>query len=80
MEHKATFRFHKSLNDFLSPPKRNACIPYGFHDNPSVKDAIEALGVPHPEVHTIVANNSKVGFDYKLQNNGEIEVYPYQDT
>ncbi len=79
MENKATsatFRFFGSLNDFLPRVKRNVPNPYTFRGNPSVKDAIEALGVPHPEVDLILVKDQPVTFGYLLQAGDEIAVHP----
>ena len=42
----AHFRFYEELNEFLSPRRRKVSFDYSFKGNPSVKEAIEALGVP----------------------------------
>jgi uncharacterized protein len=42
----------------------------------SVKDVIEALGVPHTEVDLILANGVPVGFSYLVQHGDYISVYP----
>jgi hypothetical protein len=47
MENLAVFRFYDSLNDFLSSPNKDTQINYRFSGNPAIKDAIEALGIPH---------------------------------
>ena len=73
----AYFRFYASLNDFLSPQRRQETFIYQFRDHPAVKDAIEALGVPHPEVELIVANGKSVGFYYSLQDGDCLSVYPH---
>lgn len=44
--------------------------------NPSVKDAIESLGVPHTEVDLIFAGRRSVDFNYHLQDEDKIKVYP----
>ncbi|NDK57494.1 Mut7-C RNAse domain-containing protein [Pontibacter fetidus] len=72
----ASFRFHFTLNDFLDPGDRNAWLSYSFRDAPAVKDAIEALGVPHPEVDLAVVNSAIVDLNYKLQAGDKVEVYP----
>ncbi len=72
----AQFRFYAELNDFLTAIKRQKSFPYRFMGKPSVKDAIEAIGVPHPEVDLIVANNESVGFDYHLDDGDRVSVYP----
>jgi len=75
-EHEAEFRFYEELNDFLPLPKRKKSIRYGFNGHPGIKDAIEAIGVPHTEVDLIVANGESVGFDYPLAAGDRIAVYP----
>jgi uncharacterized protein with PIN domain len=42
----------------------------------SVKDTIEALGVPHTEVDLILANGESVDFSYRIRNGDKISVYP----
>jgi hypothetical protein len=44
---QACFRFYEELNDFLPPEQRKVPFSWSFHGNPSVKFAIEAMGVPH---------------------------------
>lgn len=73
---QAIFRFYAELNDFLPPNWRQKDITYQFWGNPAVKDAIEALGVPHPEIDLILANNKSVDFRYKLKDKDRIAVYP----
>jgi uncharacterized protein with PIN domain len=75
-EHQATFRFYEELNDFLPPVKRKATLVHFFNGSPSVKDAIEALGVPHTDVDLIVANGNSVGFDYHVKEGDRVAVYP----
>src|SRR5687768_18211298 len=76
MEAQADFRFHGSLNDFLLKAIRNGWIFYQFQGKPAVKDAIEALGVPHPEVQVILVNQKPVTFTYQLQPEDRVEVFP----
>lgn len=75
-EHVATFRFYGALNHFLPAAMQGRDRIYGFDGTPSVKDAIEAQGVPHPEVGVIVANGRPVGFDHRLADGARIAVYP----
>ena len=62
MKNLALFRFYAELNDFLPIAKKQKTIGYSFFGSPSVKDAIEALGVPHPEVDLILVNGNPVSF------------------
>jgi len=75
-DHAATFRFYAELNDFLSPKNGGRERLYRFAGAPSVKDAVEAQGVPHTEVDLILADNAPVGFEYHLRNGDRIAVYP----
>jgi uncharacterized protein with PIN domain len=79
-ENKATFRFYAELNDFLPPRERVAERRYRFDGKPSVKDAIEAQGIPHTEVELILVNGEAVGFDYHLRTGDRIAVYPVFET
>ncbi len=73
---RAVFRFYGELNDFLPPKHRQCDIEYNFQNTPAIKDAIEALGVPHTEVDLIVVNGQSVGFSYRLCDGDRVAVYP----
>ena len=49
---------------------------YAFDGEPAVKDAIEAVGVPHPEVDAIVVNDVPVWFAHRMRDGDRVEVYP----
>jgi uncharacterized protein len=72
----ASFRFYGSLNDFLAPPRKQRTLVCDFRERTSVKDLIEALGVPHPEVDWVVVNGAPVDFGYHVQDNDRVAVYP----
>lgn len=74
---RARFRFYGDLNDFLPAERRKTDAPYEFWGQPGVKDAIEAQGVPHPEVDLILVDEDPVGFGYNLQDGDRVSVYPY---
>ncbi|MBE9155841.1 Mut7-C ubiquitin/RNAse domain-containing protein [Nodosilinea sp. LEGE 06152] len=73
---RLVFRFYAELNDFLSPEQKQAEFAHWLKEPASIKDAIEALGVPHPEVDLILVNGVSVGFDYLTQHCDRIAVYP----
>jgi len=73
---EATFRFYAELNDFLPPARRGREFTYRFLGSPAVKDAVEALGVPHVEVDLILVNGEPVPFTYRLQDGDRVAVYP----
>ena len=72
----AEFRFYEELNDFLPPEKRKRAFDYRFDGTPSIKDAVEAVGVPHTEIDVILADGRSVGFDYRLRGGERVAVYP----
>ncbi len=72
----AEFRFYEELNDVLSAERRKRPFVYAFCGNPAIKDAIEAIGVPHTEVDLILVNGVSVSFDYRLQRGDRVSVYP----
>lgn len=73
---QAHFRFYAELNDFLPPERKQRSFGYAFELSPSIKDAIEALGVPHPEIDLILVNGVSVDFSYQVQDGDRISVYP----
>ncbi len=73
---RAEFRFYEELNDFLPPEKRKVAFDYPFDGTPSIKDAVEAVGVPHTEIDVILADGRSVGFDYRLHGGERVAVYP----
>jgi len=46
-----------------------------LHEKTSIKDAIEACGVPHTEVDLILCDGSPVGFSHQLTDDAEIDIY-----
>lgn len=73
---RACFRFYAELNDFLPPERRGRTLEYSFYVSPSVKDAIESLGVPHTEVDLVLVNGSSVDFTHPLKDGDRVSVYP----
>jgi uncharacterized protein with PIN domain len=73
---KAHFRFYEELNDFLPPEKRKKSFDYLFNGKPAIKDAIEALGIPHTEVELILVNGESEDFSYHLREGDRVSVYP----
>src|SRR6266480_2697372 len=72
----AVFRYYAELNDFLPLARRFAYYAHSFGLPASVKDMIEAMGVPHTEVDLILLNGEPVGFTHAVQNGDRISVYP----
>jgi len=73
----ARFQFHPLLSPLLDRRFRYDPYLYHFKDSPSVKDAIEACGVPHTEVDVVLANGQSVTFDFRLQDGISVKIVPF---
>lgn len=69
-------RFYGELNDFLAPARRKRDFDHTFARGATVKNAIEAVGVPHTEVEFVLVDGRSVDFSYRLRNGDRISVYP----
>jgi uncharacterized protein len=73
----AYFRFYADLNDFLLLHLRSRDFAHLIQDGTqSVKHLIESLGVPHTEVELILVNGRSVDFNYLVQAEDRVSVYP----
>lgn len=55
---------------------RSGAVIRSFDVPGSVKDMIEASGVPHTEIDLIIANGRSVDFSYRVQDGDRIGVFP----
>jgi uncharacterized protein with PIN domain len=69
-------RFYAELNEFLPPQRRQRRFTHATSARASVKDVIEALGVPHPEVDLVVINGRPEPFSYLVADGDDISAYP----
>jgi uncharacterized protein len=72
----ASVRVYGSLNDFLPVAHRQSTLVCTFDGSPSVKDLVEATGVPHPEIDLLVVRGESVDFDYHVRDGDRVAVYP----
>ena len=72
----ARFRFSGELNDFLAPQRRSREFEHRCARAATVKNAIEALGVPHTEVELILVNGCTVDMTYRVQDGDRVDVSP----
>lgn len=80
MPHTAHFRFYDTLNDFLKAGDRHRWLAYTFPGSPAVKDAFEAIGIPHPEVALVVVNGQPSAWSRRLLAADQVEIYPFNST
>jgi uncharacterized protein with PIN domain/sulfur carrier protein ThiS len=73
---QARVRLYGALNDFLPPERRGAEFVHTFAGTPSIKDLIESLGPPHPEVDVILVDGEAVDFSHRVEDGARVAVYP----
>jgi uncharacterized protein with PIN domain len=71
-----TVRVYGSLNDFVPPQRRHVPWSRALKGGASVKDVLEGVGVPHPEVDLILVNGESVTFQHPVQAGDRIAVFP----
>lgn len=76
MIRQASLRFYAELKDFLPEDLQSGEVLRSFDVPGSVKDMIEACGVPHTEVDLILANSCSVDFSYLVEDGDRISVFP----
>lgn len=69
-------RFYGALNDFLPPERRGAEFTHVLLGSPSVKDLIESLGPPHPEVDVVLVDGEAVDFAHRVESGSRVVAYP----
>lgn len=75
----ASFHFHGNLIDFITSPGKKGFIHYSFTGMPSIKDAIESIGIPHTEVKEISTRGHTLSITETLYDGNCIEVYPFSE-
>ncbi len=69
-------RFYGELNDLISPELRQTTFKHCFNGQPSIKDLVESIGVPHTEIDFILVNGESVDFSHQITGGEQISVYP----
>jgi uncharacterized protein len=69
-------RAYAELNDFLPPDTRGLTVRRPFRSHQTVKDVLEAMGIPHTEVDLILVNGSPRGFGHRPSAGDRIAAYP----
>ncbi len=71
-----TIRFYGELNDYLPLSRQGGPSFAEYRDQTTFNSLINSIGVPSSEIDLILVNGEPVGFDYLLQTNDYISVYP----
>src|ERR1700758_4092333 len=69
-------RAYAELNEFLGPGSRGATVRRPFRSHQTVKDVLEAMGIPHTEIDLILVNGNAVDFAHRPTDGDRIAVYP----
>ncbi|WP_205500832.1 Mut7-C RNAse domain-containing protein [Rufibacter psychrotolerans] len=76
MQQYAHLLFHGPLTDFLPKARRQKWVRYPFQFQATLKDVVEALGVPHPEIGRLLVNGLEATFSDLVQDGSRVEVFP----
>jgi hypothetical protein len=74
----ARFRFHGELGDFLPRERREAAFDYACARAATLKNAIEALGVPHTEAALVLVNGQPATLARIVREGDAVEVWPWE--
>ncbi|WP_133960276.1 Mut7-C RNAse domain-containing protein [Halanaerobium saccharolyticum] len=84
---KIKFRIYSYLNDFIKiESQKNLKLIderyyiHHYRGRQTIKDRIESIGVPHPEVALILNNSRAVDFSYLVQSGDFFSIYPHLYT
>ncbi|MFE7802163.1 Mut7-C RNAse domain-containing protein [Nocardia sp. NPDC057440] len=73
-------RVYAELNDFLRPEARYTTQLRPIRPHQTVKDLVEAAGIPHPEVDLMLVNGESVDFGHRPRPGDRIAAYPMFET
>lgn len=69
-------RAYAELNAFVAAECRGVASRRPFRPHQTVKDVVEAMGIPHTEIDLIVVDGEPVDFAYRPQTGARVAVYP----
>jgi uncharacterized protein with PIN domain len=69
-------RAYAELNKFLAPELRGVMVRRPFRPHQTVKDVLEAMGIPHTEIDLILVNGDPAEFDHRPTTGDRIAAYP----
>ena len=76
----ATFRFNEGLETFLARERRNHAFQYTCARAATLKNAIEALGVPHTEVGAVTVNGEPATLQRIVRDGDVVEIHPFENA
>ncbi|WP_051026955.1 Mut7-C RNAse domain-containing protein [Nocardia higoensis] len=69
-------RVYAELNDFLPARGRYGVLTRPVRPHQTVKDVVEAVGIPHTEIDLLLVNGESVGFGHRPRAGDRLAVYP----
>lgn len=69
-------RVYAELGDFVAPENRGVAVRRPVRAHQTVKDVVEAMGVPHTEIDLILVDGVPVDFAHRPPSGARIAVYP----
>ncbi|OSC42532.1 Mut7-C RNAse domain-containing protein [Mycobacterium decipiens] len=69
-------RAYAELNGFVEPRSRGLTVRRPFRSHQTVKDVLEAMGIPHTEVDLILVNGDPADFSHRPAVGDRIAAYP----
>ncbi|TQM32990.1 Mut7-C RNAse domain-containing protein [Nocardia bhagyanarayanae] len=73
-------RVYAELNDFLHPDLRYTAQRRPMRPHQTVKDIVEAAGIPHTEIDLMLVNGVSVDFAHHPRPGDRLAVYPMFET
>lgn len=73
---RVRFRFYEELNDYLPEELRKGWIESSAEPGTSVGEKIASFGIPLEEIDLVLVNQQSESFEYILQEEDRISVYP----
>lgn len=71
-----SLQFHGDLPLFLKRRETAGRVTRVLSEKTSIKDVIEACGVPHPQIDLILFDGRPVSFEFHVTQRGDIQVFP----
>jgi uncharacterized protein len=69
-------RAYAELNDFLPALQRGQAVTRPIRPHQTVKDVIEAMGIPHTEIEVVLVDGESVDFAHRPPAGARVAVYP----
>jgi uncharacterized protein len=69
-------RLFADLNFFVPEKLKQRNIQLPIFGNPSIKDVVESIGVPHTEIEMILVNSNPADLSYQVKEQDQVSVYP----